>query len=156
MYSGLTWNGFGGYWEGDPAAARCAASSSHPRAWPRSSPARRSGTGGGHPGNRRGDDQSVAMLKKLHTTAFLFAIVFALLSFQPRDDMINDKCHTAQACASIGELAHMTTVDVLNIIHALRLRNAKTPLQQQGRADVAKALDACHTEIMGIWVRDEA
>ena len=47
--------------------------------------------------------------------------------------MINDKCHTAQACASIGELAHMTTVDVLNIIHALRLRNAKTPLQQQGR-----------------------
>jgi hypothetical protein len=64
--------------------------------------------------------------------------------------------NTAQVCAAIGELDHLTTVDVLNIIHALRLRNARTPFQQQGRSEVAKALDAVHTEIIGIWTRDEA
>lgn len=64
--------------------------------------------------------------------------------------------NTAQACATIGEMDHLTTVDVLNILHALRLRNARTPLQQQGRADVAKALDACHAVIIGIWTVDEA
>lgn len=69
---------------------------------------------------------------------------------------MSNATNTAQVCAGIGELAHMSTVDVLNIIHALRLRQARTPLQQQGRADVGKALDAAHTEIMGIWTRDEA
>ena len=64
--------------------------------------------------------------------------------------------NTAQVCAAVGELDHLTTVDVLNIIHALRLRNARTPFQQQGRAEVAKALDAAHIELMGIWTRDEA
>lgn len=64
--------------------------------------------------------------------------------------------NAAQVCDTIKHVEHLTTVEVLNILQALRLRNAQTPLQQQGRADVAKALDACHTDLMGIWVRDEA
>jgi hypothetical protein len=43
----------------------------------------------------------------------------------------------------------------MNIITALQQRQARTPLQQQGRADVDKVLSVCAGALMIIWTEDK-
>jgi hypothetical protein len=62
---------------------------------------------------------------------------------------------SAEVCDLIASLAHLTTVDAMNIITALQQRQARTPLQQQGRADVDKVLSICAGALMVIWTEDK-
>ena len=58
-------------------------------------------------------------------------------------------------CEAIETAPTLSTVDIANILRALLLRLAATPLQQQGRADCDKVLTTAHSAVLTIWLRDE-
>lgn len=61
--------------------------------------------------------------------------------------------NVAKVCDAIAQIKCLTTMDAFNILFALRLRNACTPIKQQGRADVARVLEICQSELADIWTR---
>lgn len=68
---------------------------------------------------------------------------------------MNAEIGSLAVCEAIETTPSMTTVDIANIIAALRLRVSMTPLQQQGRADCDKVLGVAHGAIMIIWTDEK-
>jgi hypothetical protein len=60
------------------------------------------------------------------------------------------------ACEAIAAMEQFTTADVKNIVLAMQLRIARTPLTQPERNSVAKLLAVTEAGITGIWIEGGA
>lgn len=68
---------------------------------------------------------------------------------------MTEPINTNDACKAIEAAAAITTVDIGNVLSALRLRLSKAPLQQQGRQACHDVLQRAHSEIFAIWIKDQ-
>lgn len=58
---------------------------------------------------------------------------------------------TAQVCEAIGTLPLLTVSDAANIVRALALRSAGTPLQMPRRSELCNLLATAERDLLNLW-----